>query len=143
VAPESADKATQLKKFEGRVLEVHSGDCLTVEDSKTKNSFRLYLSCCKAPAVRKDRMEPWAFESKEALRKTTIGKEVRVEPEYKVTIPGKEGKEDTFMDFASVILLKNDKNACIEPLERGLLRINLGRDDENAGPYVEDLLAAE
>lgn len=116
---------------------------MTIEDSKSKQQFRVYLSCCKAPAIRRDKMEPWAFESKEALRKTTIGKEVRVEPEYKVTIPGKDGKEDMLMDFASVIVLKNNKNACLEPLEKGLLKINLGRDDENAGPYVEDLLAAE
>lgn len=88
-------------------------------------------------------MDPWAFESKESLRKSSIGKEVRVEPEYKVNIPSKDGRDDMVLDFASVILLKNGKNACIESLEKGLLRTNLGRDDENAGPFVEDLLAAE
>lgn len=88
-------------------------------------------------------MDPWAFESREALRKSTIGKDVRVEPEYKVNIPGKDGKADLNLDFASILILKNNQNACIELLERGLLKLNLGRDDENAGAYVEDLLAAE
>lgn len=142
-APKDSNKSATLKKFTGRVVEVHSGDSLTVERQGDKQHFRVFLSCCKAPAFRKEKSEPWAFESKDTLRKTTIGKEVRVEPEYKVTIPGKEGKEDMFLDFCSVFTVKNDKNACLELLEKGLLRTNLGRDDENAGPYVEDLLAAE
>jgi staphylococcal nuclease domain-containing protein 1 len=88
-------------------------------------------------------MDPWGFESRECLRKSAIGKEVRVEPEYKVQIPSKDGKPEMNLDFASVILTKNSKNVCIESLEKGFLRLNLGRDDENAGPYVEDLIAAE
>jgi len=78
-------------------------------------------------------MEPWAFEAKDTLRKTMIGKEVRVEPEYKVTIPAKENKEEMYLDFCTVFAVRNDKNACLELLEKGLLRVNLGRDDENAG----------
>lgn len=60
-----------------------------------------------------------------------------------MTIPAKDEKKEMELDFASVILTKNQKNVCIELLEKGLLRTNLGRDDENAGPYVEDILAAE
>jgi staphylococcal nuclease domain-containing protein 1 len=125
------------------VAEINSGDSLTVERSSDKKLIRVFLSCCKAPAYRKDKPESWAHESREALRKLSIGKDVRVEPEYKVVIPSKEGKDEMILDFASVILLKNNKNVCLEPLEKGLLKTNLGRDDENAGPYVEDLLAAE
>jgi len=36
VAAEKEDKTSQLKKFEGRVTEIHSGDSLSVEDNTTK-----------------------------------------------------------------------------------------------------------
>jgi hypothetical protein len=38
-----------------------------------------------------DEPEPYAWESKEALRKTTIGKKVKVVMEFSKTVPGKEG----------------------------------------------------
>jgi hypothetical protein len=47
--------------------------------------------------------EPWAWESKEALRKAAIGKKVKVVMEFSRTVPGKGG-DDRNMDFASVIL---------------------------------------
>lgn len=48
--------------------------------------------------------EPYAWESKEALRKATIGKKVKVIMEFSRTIPGKPGEKDRNMDFATVIL---------------------------------------
>ena len=49
-----------------------------------------------------DEPEPYAWESKEALRKAAIGKKVKVVMEFSKTVPGKEGSKDRNMDFASV-----------------------------------------
>jgi hypothetical protein len=59
-----------------------------------------------------DEAEPWAWESKEALRKATIGKKVKVVMEFSRTVPGKGG-DDRNMDFASILLQTNNKNVSV------------------------------
>ena len=45
------------------------------------------------------------------------------------------------MNFASIFLLKNDKNVAATQLERGLVKTNLSKDQMSK--YLEDLLSAE
>jgi staphylococcal nuclease domain-containing protein 1 len=87
--------------------------------------------------------EPYAWESKEALRKATIGKKVKVVMEFSRTVQGKPGEKDRNMDFASVFLQKNNKNVSCLLLEKGLLRTNVTKSGDNASKFLEDLLAAE
>lgn len=87
--------------------------------------------------------EPYAWESKEALRKLTIGKQVNVVMEYSRTVPGKAGEKDRNMDFASVFLIKNKKNIATSLLEKGLMKTNLTKSGDNASKFIEDLLGAE
>jgi hypothetical protein len=47
------------------------------------------------------------------------------------------------MDFASVIIIKNDKNVSCALLERGFARTNISKSGDNASKFLEDLLAAE
>lgn len=85
--------------------------------------------------------DPWAWDSKEALRQATIGKKVRVIMEFSRTV--KAGEADRNMDFASVFIEKNNKNVSAILLEKGLLRTNITKSGDNASKYIEDLLSAE
>lgn len=132
--------------FVGQVCEIHSGDSLTIERESDLLPIRVYLSSVKAPIYNKARGEdpdPYAWESKEALRKATIGKKVKVIMEFSKTVQIKTSGEDRNMDFASVFLEKNDKNVSVLLLEKGLLKTSLNKSMDNASKYLEDLLAAE
>lgn len=87
--------------------------------------------------------EPFAWESKEALRKATIGKKVQVVMEFSRTVPGKAGEKDRNMDFATVIVQKTNKNVSCILLEKGLLKTNVTKSGDNASKFLEDLLASE
>lgn len=66
------------EEFQGRVVEVHSGDSLTVENLKDGELHRVYLGNVRAPAVgnpkKGDPGKPWAWEAKEFTRNQAIGK---------------------------------------------------------------------
>lgn len=73
--------------YSGTVVEVHSGDQISVTVPPASGSGigeerRVALSSIKAPRMGNPRRgvedEPWAAESKEALRKMVIGKPVKV-----------------------------------------------------------------
>ena len=85
--------------------------------------------------------DPYSWESKEALRKATIGKKVKVVMEFSKTVKAGEGERN--MDFATVFLEKNEKNVAALLLEKGLLKTNVTKSGDNASKYLEDLLAAE
>ena len=85
--------------------------------------------------------DPYAWESKEELRKATIGKKVKVVMEFSKTVKAGEGERN--MDFATVFLEKNNKNVSCILLEKGLLKTNVTKSGDNASKYLEDLLASE
>ena len=129
----------------GKVLEIHSGDNLTIERDGDFMPVRVYLATVKAPAIMKkpgEDPDPWAWESKEALRKATIGKKVKVVMEFSRTVKAADGGEKN-MDFGSVFLEKNEKNVSTLLLEKGLLKTNVTKSGDNASKFIEDLLAAE
>ncbi len=98
---QSEEKKTSSEdNFSGRVVEVHSGDCLTVEREADLERIRLFLTSVKAPKEAKPfgdkgqmsgESEPLGWESKESLRKLSIGKKVRVEIEYSKMVPSRTG----------------------------------------------------
>ncbi len=93
----------------GKVVEVHSGDCLTVEKDSDFKLVKIYLASIKAPKLTNEASEPYGWESKESLRKLAIGKKVKVVVEYSKVVPIKSGEIQ--MNFGSVFLInKNDKN---------------------------------
>jgi staphylococcal nuclease domain-containing protein 1 len=126
------------------VVEVHSGDSLSVEREADFQVFRVFLATVKAPVLMKkpgEEPDPWAWDSKEALRKAVIGKKVRVIMEFSRTV--KAGEADKNMDFATILIDKNEKNVSTLLLEKGLLKTNVSKSGDNASKYIEDLLAAE
>ena len=106
--------------------------------------FRVFLATVKAPVLLKkpgEEPDPYSWDAKEALRKASIGKRVKVVMEFSKTV--KSGETDRNMDFASVFLEKNEKNVSCLLLEKGLLRTNVSKSGDNASKFLEDLLASE
>ena len=137
---ELAGNRTNINDFEGRVVEVHAGDALTVERESDHNQVRVFLSSVKAPtlnnrpanagnqggaaAQQQNESDPYAWESKESLRKLAIGKKVRVEMEYDRVVPTRTGGQMT-MNFAAVSDVQKNRNMAVVQLERGLIRTNI------------------
>ena len=135
------ESKTNLKDFTGKVVEVTSGDCLTVERDADFKVIKVFLASIKAPKITNEAQESYGWESKETLRKMTIAKKVKVQIEYGKEIQTKSG--DTFlMNFGSVFLTaKNDKNVAVALVEKGLARVSIQKDRLSGG--LEDLLAGE
>lgn len=98
------------------------------------------MATVKAPLLNKkpgEDPDPYAWDSKEALRKAAIGKKVKVIMEFSKTV------NERNMDFATVILEKTNKNVACLLLEKGLLKTNVTKSGDNASKFIEDLLASE
>jgi staphylococcal nuclease domain-containing protein 1 len=99
------------------VVDVFSGDSISVKEDNAKESTRMFLAHVKAPRVANQNRsgEPLGFEAKDHLRKLLIGKQVKVEVEYtrSRTIPLEQMDDPTAqpqtidMVFANVFL-QND-----------------------------------
>jgi len=80
--------------FDATVMEIHSGDSLTIANTTNLDSQRVYFSNVKAPSPGNPTIEgstqPWAWEGKDFLRNLLIGKTVRCELEFKREIPIKD-----------------------------------------------------
>ncbi|KAL3924316.1 MAG: hypothetical protein SGPRY_003952 [Prymnesium sp.] len=127
-----------MGEFAGKVVEVISGDTLIVADANASER-RISLSSLRCPRMGKE-PEPFAAESKEALRKLLIGKKVIVKPEYKRSIPTEGAAVDrTF----GTVLYNSDKNAAETMLSEGFATVaRHGQSDERSLHY-EALLEAE
>lgn len=134
------------KNFEAKVLEVHSGDSLTIAPDGGEPR-RIFLASIKAPAMAKkdtDDHEPWAWESREFVRRQSIGKKVKVEMEFQREIEIKSGAnkgEKRQMEFATVFVGK--KNLAEAVLEKGYATTSLSKFKEENSKYFEDLIAAD
>mmetsp|Transcript_20857 Transcript_20857/g.14978 ORF Transcript_20857/g.14978 Transcript_20857/m.14978 type:complete len:156 (+) Transcript_20857:979-1446(+) len=140
-AEDQGKNKSEINDFNGKVVEIHSGDSVTVERDNDFETVRVFLATVKAPVLNKkenEEADPYAWESKETLRKMAIGKKVRVEMEY-----AKTTQAGLTMNFATIFMQKNNKSLSVNLLEKGLLATNVMKNGENASKYLEDLLAAE
>lgn len=116
-ASELAQNRSNVRDFVGKVVEVHSGDSLTVERESDHTAVRVFLSSVKAPTLSNRSglssgagaaaqampdSDAYAWESKESLRKFSIGKKVRVEMEYDRVVDTRSGSQMT-MNFGAVM----------------------------------------
>lgn len=141
--------------FLGKVIEVHSGDSITVMNPVNNELRRLFLANIRAPNVgnpkRGEPEKPWGFDAKEFLRTTLVGKKVKVEIEYSKTIQPKDkdlGEESDrkpspplVLEFATIWL--NEKNIAEVLLEAGLANVQMPRVDEEFSKYMKNLKEAE
>ena len=151
--------------FEGHVIEVTSGDTLVVGDAAGVER-RVSLSSCRAPRPGHDKSgragEPWAAESREALRHAAVGRRVRVVVEQVRDVPvaGGDGGGDAAtrrLVLASVRLLPDarpgrEPRAVPEDKQRdvaealadlGLVRVVPPRSSEDRAARYDALAAAE
>lgn len=138
--PESEVKkiVSDATTFEGIVQFAHSGDSLSIKDS-TGIVRRVFFSHTKAPNFAKPNTDeedkPWAWQSKEYLRKNYIGKKVKAEFDFT-----KEMKEGRQMHFYSIFLIEEDKiiNINSEMIELGLAEFNAPRgNDKDSSQYLD------
>ncbi|XP_057749157.1 ribonuclease TUDOR 1 [Arachis stenosperma] len=127
--------------YRGRVKAVPSGDCLVIVALTSSRPGALpektiTLSSLIAPrlARRGGVDEPYAWESREFLRKLCVGKEVTFKIDYNVPSINRE--------FASVFL--GDKNVAMLVVAAGWAKIReQGQQKGEASPYLAELLRLE
>lgn len=79
------------REFDGRVVQVPSADTLVVKVGN-KDEFRVSLASIAAPrCLRNNKFEPFAFEAREFVRKSLIGKIVHVHVDYERELPKRGG----------------------------------------------------
>ncbi|XP_014501824.1 ribonuclease TUDOR 1 [Vigna radiata var. radiata] len=127
--------------YRGRVKAVPSGDCLVIVAISSAKPGPLpektiTLSSLMAPRLaRRDGVdEPFAWESREFLRKLCIGKEVTFRVDYNVPAINR--------DFGTVFL--GDKNVAVLAVSEGWVKIREhGQQKGEASPYLAELLRLE
>lgn len=133
-----ASTATTTGWLRGRVKAVPSGDSLVIiGNAKTElpPEKTVTLSSLMAPrlARRGGIDEPFAWESREFLRKLCIGKEVTFRVDYTVPSIGRE--------FGSVFL--GDKNVALLVVSEGWAKVRDQGQKAEASPYLAELLRLE
>ena len=142
-----------------KCIMINSGDSLTVLNKK-KEEKRIFLSNLKAPALAKfgtdEQNKPWAFQSREFVRKKLVGKNLKCDLDYIHTINLEnyktKGPEDSspskrVMKFYTVYY-QNDKNEteCInvEIIKNGLANLtNYKIEEGNPSKEFDSMLKAE
>lgn len=125
----------KLSDFEGVCYTVHSGDSISVK-ADDGTITRIFLSHIRAPVFAKPNTDeedkPWAWQSKEFLRKTAIGKRIKVIYDY-----SKETKDARQMHYYSVFIDSTNINAAI--LEAGYANYAFPKpNDLNISKFVSD-----
>eukprot|EP00252_Welwitschia_mirabilis_P024927 TRINITY_DN7610_c0_g1_i1.p1 TRINITY_DN7610_c0_g1~~TRINITY_DN7610_c0_g1_i1.p1 ORF type:complete len:993 (+),score=268.32 TRINITY_DN7610_c0_g1_i1:311-3289(+) len=127
--------------YKGRVKAVPSGDCLLImANSKAELPLEktITLSYIIAPklARRGGIDEPFAWQSREFLRKLCIGKEVSFRVDY--TVPNIQ------RDFGTVVLHEGNKNVAMAVVSGGWARVrDPGQQKVEENSYIAELVRLE
>jgi len=160
---EVTNEAKSIKKYreddltEAKCILVNGGDSLTVLNKK-KEEVRIFLSNLKAPTLARtdseEQNQPWAFQSREFIRKRLVGKILKCHLDYIHTVildpnKGKGPNKSThrIMKFYT-IYYTNDKNEfkCInvEIIENGLANLtNFKIEEGNPSKEFDSMIKAE
>ena len=146
------------KEFEedltqAKCVMVNSGDSLTVLNKK-KEEVRIFLSNLKAPALAKfgtdEQNKPWAFQSKEFIRKKLVGKILMCDLDYIHTInienPKKEETKRVMKFYTVYYPDEKGENQCInvELIENGLANLtNYKIEQGNPSKEFDSMIKAE
>ena len=143
-APNQPQISQGEREFEARVIDVKSGDSLQVISQSTGKEMRIFLAGIRAPSITSNPPQPYSWESKELVRRITIGKKVRVELEFSKNIPQKDSEETKQYDFATVFVPgTTKKNLTVLLLENGLANLVIAKFDDTQSKYLEQLTDAE
>mmetsp|Transcript_6774 Transcript_6774/g.14968 ORF Transcript_6774/g.14968 Transcript_6774/m.14968 type:complete len:971 (+) Transcript_6774:79-2991(+) len=151
--PAPTNQTKLSMNFNGKVVEIVSGDCLVIKDSASGVERRVQLSSLRAPRMStRDRpADPWATDAKEFLRKRLIGREVEVKMEYtrKVPAAGEVGPSpaDRELAFGNVETVpekgEEKQNVSEMIVARGFAQVVRHRSDEERSCVYERLLECE
>ncbi|XVE63800.1 hypothetical protein DITRI_Ditri07aG0049400 [Diplodiscus trichospermus] len=126
--------------YKGKVKAVPSGDCLVITGPSNRpgpppeKTITLASLITPRLARRGGVDEPFAWESREYLRKLCIGKEITFKVEYTVPSIGRE--------FGSVYL--GDKNVAMLVVSEGWAKVReQGQQKGEASPFLAELLRLE
>lgn len=140
------EKCTDL---EGVCQTVHSGDSISVKTADN-HVRRIFMSHMKAPAFAKpntnEEDKPWAWQSKEYLRKQLVGRKVLAEFDF-----SKVMKDDKQMNFYSIFRVETAKDGAVKQtnmnsdmLSHGLVNFNPPRGNDNdVSKYLEEYSQAD
>lgn len=131
-------KSDEYELGEVRCFIVYSGDSIGVINKHGENT-RIFLSNVKAPAMAKigtdDLDQPWAFQAKEFLRRTLVGKKVRADFDYAKFLPKDNRRMIFYTVYYKVDTEKNrdfgkERCANVDILYNGLANIVTFKVDE-------------
>lgn len=143
-------------QYDAVVVQVNSGDSVTIRGNDDVEK-RVYLASVKAPRFGKkqgDKPEDYAFESREFLRRSLVGKKVVVQTEYvlqekkkekKASAEGVEEEEEKVEDIKTreyVTMFKGKFNIAAELLANGLADIVPTPRDAPRSLYLAELCSA-
>ena len=152
VPPVSTLSAVDLKNFNAKVIEIVSGDCISVAPVSGSDTAerRINLSSIRAPRFSHSRdenaqHEPWAVESRDFLISRLIGQTVEVSMDYTRKVG--EGANERVMQFATVKLASKKGGDALNVSEmlliRGLATTIRHRGEEERASNYDELIVAE
>jgi staphylococcal nuclease domain-containing protein 1 len=138
---------------------VHSGDSISIQKKPGEEFIRIFLSNLKAPALARfgtdEQNKPWAFQSREFVRKKLVGKNVKCDLDYihTINVDTSKTKEESnkpskrVMKFYTVYY-QNDKNETecinIDLIKNGLANLtNYKIEEGNPSKEFDLMLKAE
>lgn len=151
VPPVSSINAVAMKQFDAKVIEIISGDCISVApvSGSDTSERRINLSSIRAPRMANARdassvSEPWAVEAKDFLISRLIGRTVSISMDYARKIG--EGPNERTLHFATVKLPVTNGDALSVSemlLMRGFASCIRHRSDEERASDYDSLIEAE
>ena len=132
-----AKSSAQGGNLEAQVTRVVSADVIMVRN-RSGVEKRISLSSVRGPRTAEASEAPFRDEAKEYLRKTIIGKHVRL------SIDGSRPANDEFEAKEVATVTLNDKNIGLQLVQEGWCSvIRHRRDDTDRAPNYDDLLVAQ
>jgi len=119
------------KRIEVKVMEVHNGDSITVQE-KGGERLRIFFTNIRAPKynwAEADKGPACSFEAREFTRTSLIKKSVGLEMDVRKVIVKEEEKKEIVINAGTVFL--KDKPFGVQLLERGLAELNIVRGSED------------
>ncbi|CAF2744030.1 unnamed protein product [Rotaria sp. Silwood2] len=147
-----------LKGYQAKVLEIVSGDALTVRDLRDNKIKKIYLSSVRPPRVADFQQKsdennsnlnrqqikrplyeiPYLFDARELLRKRLIGKTVRVVTDYI------QPASNDYSEKICCTVYAGNVNIGEALISKGFAKaVRHRQDDEQRSSHYDDLLTAE
>ena len=126
-----SEKWPLKKRIEVKVVEVHNGDAITVQEPSGER-LRIFFTNLKSPKYNwadADKSPSWSFEAREFTRTSLVKKKVGLEMDVRKVIIKEEEKKEIIINAGTVFL--KDKPFGVELLERGFAELNIVRGSED------------